>query len=36
MKIFDGKKIRDQILAEIEAKVDKMAKKPGLAVICIG
>lgn len=36
MKIFEGKKIRDQILDELKAKIEKAEHKPGLAVICIG
>lgn len=34
--IFDGKKIRDEILAELTAKVAKMERKPTLAVFLIG
>jgi methylenetetrahydrofolate dehydrogenase (NADP+) / methenyltetrahydrofolate cyclohydrolase len=36
MKTFEGKKIRDQILDELKAKIEKAEHKPGLAVICIG
>ncbi len=34
--ILDGKKLRDKILAELKLKLDKMEKKPTLAVILIG
>ncbi len=36
MKSFDGKKIREEILADLKARIFKMRKKPGLAVIIIG
>lgn len=36
MKMFNGKKIREQILVDLEAKIKKMDHKPGLAVFCIG
>lgn len=35
-KFFDGKKIRDEILAGLKESVAKMQKKPGLAVILVG
>ena len=34
--ILDGKKLRDKILDDLKAKLDKMAKKPTLAVILVG
>ena len=36
MITFDGRKIRDEILEELESKIEKMKKKPVLAVILIG
>lgn len=36
MKSFDGKKLRDQILAELSAKIMVMPIKPKLAAILIG
>jgi len=33
---FDGKKIRNEILEDVDAKIKKMDRKPGLAVICVG
>lgn len=35
-KSFDGKKIREEILTDLKSRVEKMKKKPGLAVICVG
>lgn len=34
--ILDGKKLRDKIFEDLKAKLDKMAKKPTLAVILVG
>ena len=34
--ILDGKKLRDKIFEDLKVKVDKMAKKPTLAVILVG
>ncbi len=36
VSMFDGKKIRDEILAQLTAKVAKMERKPTLAVFLIG
>lgn len=36
MNRFEGKKIRDEILADIKKKIRTMDRKPGLAVICVG
>lgn len=36
MKSFDGKQIRDSILAELKAKIETMERKPTLAVFWIG
>ena len=36
MKMFDGRKTRDEILAEVKTKISKMEQRPGLAVICVG
>jgi len=33
---FDGKKIRDEIIEDLKNKVEKMERKPGLAVFLIG
>lgn len=35
-KYFDGKKIREEILSEIENEIKKMDRKPCLAVISVG
>ena len=34
--ILDGKKLRDKIFEDLKTKLDKMAKKPTLAVILVG
>lgn len=34
--ILDGKKLRDKIFEDLKAKLDKMTKKPTLAVILVG
>ena len=34
--ILDGKKLRDKIFCDLKAKLDKMPKKPTLAVILVG
>ena len=34
--ILDGKKLRDKIFESLKVKLDKMAVKPGLAVILVG
>lgn len=34
--ILDGKKLRDKIFEDLKAKLDKMSKKPTLAVILVG
>ena len=34
-KIIDGKKIADEILKVLKAKVSKMKAKPGLAVVLV-
>lgn len=36
MKIFDGKKIRDEIIEDLAAKVKLLPRKPVLAVIWVG
>lgn len=33
MEIIDGKKVADELLNSLKEKIDKLAKKPGLAVI---
>jgi len=35
-KSFDGKKIRDEIIEDLKNKIEKMDRKPGLAVLLIG
>ena len=34
--ILDGKKLRDKIFEDLKNKIDKMKKKPTLAVILVG
>ena len=34
--ILDGKKLRDKIFEDLKDKIDKMKKKPTLAVILVG
>ena len=34
--ILDGKNLRDKIFCDLKAKLDKMPKKPTLAVILVG
>ena len=34
--MFDGKKIRDEILAQLSSRVSKLGRKPALAVIWVG
>lgn len=36
MNIFDGKKVRDEILEDLEEKIKRLKKKPVLAVVWIG
>jgi len=36
MKMFDGKKIREEVLDELKSKIETMERKPGLAVFCVG
>ena len=35
-RILDGKAIRDQILAELKPRVQKLSRPPGLAVVLVG
>ena len=35
-RILDGKAIRDQILAELKPRVEKLSRPPGLAVVLVG
>lgn len=36
MRILNGKEIRDKVLNELKQKVQKLKKKPGLAVVLVG
>ncbi len=36
VEILDGKKLRDEILAELKLKIDMLDKKPSLCVILVG
>ena len=36
MQFFDGKKIREEILADLKDRIVKMHKQPGMAVILVG
>lgn len=35
-RILDGKLVRDQILAELRPRIDRLARRPGLAVVLVG
>jgi methylenetetrahydrofolate dehydrogenase (NADP+) / methenyltetrahydrofolate cyclohydrolase len=35
-RILDGKRIRDQILAEAKPRIAKLSRPPGLAVVLVG
>src|SRR5579872_2641047 len=35
-KILDGKAIRDQILSELKPRIDRLPRRPGLAVVLVG
>lgn len=35
-RLLDGKHIRDQIFAELRPRVERLARKPGLAVVLVG
>ena len=36
MKIIDGKALASELRAELQAKIEKMSRKPGLAVVIVG
>ncbi len=35
-QILDGKRVRDEILAELQPRIAKLRRKPGLAVVLVG
>lgn len=35
-KVLDGKRIRDEILAELQPRIERLRRRPGLAVVLVG